>query len=56
MSGKDIFANVVQSPVATSAGPVDLPILYRDGSSLLVGMVPTRPFFKGRIGWVRSSA
>lgn len=37
MSGEDILANVVQSPIATSAGPVDLPILYRDGSLLLVG-------------------
>ncbi|MCI4680894.1 acetoacetate decarboxylase family protein [Rhodoblastus acidophilus] len=37
MSGKDIFADVKQMPFATSAGPVGLPVLYRDGSMLLIG-------------------
>ncbi len=35
--GADFFEGIVQSPVETSAGSCDLPILYRDGS--VVGLM-----------------
>jgi hypothetical protein len=37
MNGADILAGIKQTPTATSTGPVALPILYRDGSMLVIG-------------------
>jgi hypothetical protein len=37
MSGADCFAGIESIPTSTSTGPVGLPILYRDGSTLVVG-------------------
>ena len=36
-TGTDILCDIKQSEMATSSGPVALPILYRDGSMLVAG-------------------
>jgi acetoacetate decarboxylase len=37
MNGTDILTEIKQTPTSTSDGPVGLPILYRDGSTLVIG-------------------
>lgn len=37
LRGADIFTGIKQSAVMISTGPVELPLLYRDGSMLVIG-------------------
>lgn len=37
MNKADLLTDIKQTPTATSTGPVGLPILYKDGSTLVIG-------------------
>ncbi|MFO0611097.1 MAG: acetoacetate decarboxylase family protein [Polyangiaceae bacterium] len=53
MSRRDLLASVAQTPRSTSAGPCDLPILYRDGAQL--GVFYASPLEAARAVLARTS-
>jgi acetoacetate decarboxylase len=49
-TGAGFFAGIKQNKVTTSVGPVELPILYRDGSLLAVGYRVDPAFVRSVLG------